>query len=60
MDGRDGSMVEYNRQMEQMDGVCAASGSVGRCSGTGNLAMDLNHPPNISFSSARLCDIINE
>lgn len=48
--------------MEQTDGVCAASGAVGRRSGTGNLAMDLNHPPNISSSSsARLCDdIINE
>lgn len=55
-------MEEYNRQMEQMDGVCAASGAVGRRSGTGNLAMNLNHPPNISSSSsARLCDdIINE
>lgn len=55
-------MEEYNRQMEQMDGVCAASGTVGRRSGTGNLALDLNHPPNIFSSfSARICDdIINE
>lgn len=61
-DGGDGSTEEYNRQMEQMDGICAASGAVGRRSGTGNLAMNLNHQPNISLSSlARLFDdIINE